>query len=237
MKRALTLVVTSLALAPVLAPGTAEARSARAGGISISPGTVVPGAKGTAAVTVKVKLPGLDPASLVNITARGPRSDRNWADAKDPDGDGVFVGTLRFDRMNEAGSWRIETEIYDVGSGNAHAGPSGRFSVKRPTRLTVNAAPEPVKKGATIGVGGKLTLLTQYGKPADYVPYKGQRIYVYFKRKGTKKWVSKGYTTTNKSGNYLKKFKAAYDGYWWPQYAGSAQYAGVKSGGDYVDVR
>jgi hypothetical protein len=238
MKRALTLIAATAALTPVLTPATAHARpTVAAPTISVSPGTVVPLAKSSKTVTIRVTAPGLGEYSYVSVDARGPKGDYDGDVVDDPDGDGVFEARLQFDRMNEAGGWKVETTIYDGNTGDDYAGPSASFSVKRHTKLSANAAPEPVKKGGTISVGGRLTRLTQYGYPSDYVAYSGQRVYVYFKRKGTTKWVSKGYVTTDKYGKYVKKFKAAYDGYWRTGFAGTSMHAPVLSSGDFVDVR
>ncbi|REE97253.1 hypothetical protein [Thermomonospora umbrina] len=242
MKRALTLVAVSALALPVLAPAAAHAdptppvAPAKAGTLRITPGTAVLDAQKSTPVTFHVRLPGLGKNSWVDLTARGPRGDIEFGDAKDPDGDGVFTATIRFDRYSEAGVWRVESEIFNIDTGDDYAGPSGSFNVKRRTRLGVNAAPEPVKKGRTLTVSGRLTQLTKYGYP-DFSGYKGQRIHIQFKRRGSATWVNKGYATTDGGGKYVKRFTANLDGTWRAWFKGTATHVPVVSGVDHVDVR
>ncbi|HEX2312719.1 MAG TPA: hypothetical protein VHJ17_03240 [Thermomonospora sp.] len=237
MKRALVLLAVSATAVPLLAPGTANAQAAKAPTLQITPSVAVLKAKSSTTVTFRLRVPGLHPESLVSVTARGPKGDFDFAEANDRDKDGVWVATLRFDRLDQPGGWRAETEIYDFATGDDYAGPSGRFALKRGTALTVNGAPEPVKKGRTLSVGGRLTRLTEFGIPADYAAFGGQRVQIQFRRKGATGWVNKGFVTTGRDGKYLKRFKADRDGTWRAVFAGNALHAPVVSGGDYVDVR
>lgn len=235
MKRSVTLLAATATLVPLLSPATAHA--APAATLSVSPKTVVLTAQKSTTLTIKLKAPGLSDESWVSFDLHGPQGDYKYGGtAEDPDGDGVFVSSVRFDRYDAAGKWIVETELYDYDSGEDYVGPSASFYVKRGTRLTANAGPEPIKKGRTLKVTGKLTRLNST-YPFKYVGYKGQRVYIYFKRKGTKKWVLKGYATTNKKGVYLKKFKARHDGYWCARFKGTTLHTPVLSSGDYVDVR
>ncbi|WP_067831141.1 hypothetical protein [Actinomadura kijaniata] len=232
---ALTLAAVALTSA-VAAPAEAAAR--RAPGVKIAPGTVVLQAKSSTWVTVTVTAPGMGPGSWIDFDLRGPKGD--WvgdAVIEDPDGDGVFVGRGKFDRSSEPGSWRAETSVYDTNEGSTKPGPSTTFSVKRSTRLSANAGPEPVRKGRTLTVAGRLTRLDPYGWNGDYVGYGKQRVSVYFRKRGTGKWVYAGAATTASNGSYKRTFKAKYDGTWRAGYWGSSLFFKSVSGDDYIDVR
>ncbi|MBW8481745.1 hypothetical protein [Actinomadura parmotrematis] len=97
-----------------------------------------------------------------------------------------------------------------------------------------NASPEPVKKGRTITVGGKLNrYLGGKWKPAGA----GASIGIYFKAKGATAWTLLATAKTTSTGTFAKKFKASKDGTWYASYKGSTTYLGSTSAGDYVDVR
>jgi hypothetical protein len=95
-----------------------------------------------------------------------------------------------------------------------------------------NASPEPVKKGRTLTVKGRLTKLVGSWKPGA-----GAALTVYFKPSGSSKWKAMGTAKADRNGWFTKNFKATADGTWAAAYAGSSSYLGVWSTGDYVDVR
>ncbi|MFI6338307.1 calcium-binding protein [Streptomyces sp. NPDC050535] len=108
------------------------------------------------------------------------------------------------------------------------------FSIQRASQLTVNAAPEPVKKGKTITVTGKLTR-------ADWdtnknVGLSGQSVVLQFRKASSSTYTNvKGIKST--SGGALKTtVKASVDGYYRYTYAGIASTAAVSATGDYIDV-
>ncbi|WP_020136102.1 hypothetical protein [Streptomyces sp. 351MFTsu5.1] len=115
-------------------------------------------------------------------------------------------------------------------------GPLGSgVQIKRAARLTADAAPEPVKKGATLTVTGKLTRADW--QSSEYAGYVSQRATLQFRAKG-----ATGYTTlktvTSGTGGALKTTtKATKDGYYRYVFAGTATTGAATAAGDYVDVR
>ncbi len=95
-----------------------------------------------------------------------------------------------------------------------------------------DASPEPVKKGRTLTVKGKITKFTGSWQPAA-----GTTLTVYFKPSGSSKWKAMGTTKADRNGWFTKNLKATADGTWAAAYVGSSTYLGVWSAGDYVDVR
>ncbi|MCL7425200.1 calcium-binding protein [Streptomyces sp. YS415] len=108
--------------------------------------------------------------------------------------------------------------------------------VQRTSKLTVNASPEPVKKGKTITVSGRLTradweTLGYSGMPS------GQSAVLQFRKKGSTTYSNvKGIKTT--TGGYLKTtVTASTDGYFRFTYAGITSTAPATATGDFVDVQ
>jgi hypothetical protein len=95
-----------------------------------------------------------------------------------------------------------------------------------------NAAPEPVAKGKTITVSGKLNRYV-----SAWGPLGGKTVYIYFRPYGATAWSYMGVATSDKFGTWHRGFKASRDGTWYAKYKGSDTYLPVTSGGDYVDVR
>jgi hypothetical protein len=108
------------------------------------------------------------------------------------------------------------------------------YAKRTPTRITgANASPEPVKKGKTITVTGKLQKSTSGGWKA----YASQKVHILFRAKGTSTWYDMGTATSTSSGSFSKKFTASKDGTWVPVLLYPASGYLVSAGyEDYVDV-
>ncbi|CAM5703360.1 calcium-binding protein [Streptomyces californicus] len=115
-------------------------------------------------------------------------------------------------------------------------GPLGSgVQIKRAAKLTADAAPEPVKKGATLTVTGKLTRADW--DSGRYTGYVSQKATLQFRAKG-----ASGYTTvktvTSGTGGVLRTTtKATKDGYYRYVFAGTTTTGSATAAGDDVDVR
>ncbi|MFE6333253.1 hypothetical protein ACFVOK_08535 [Streptomyces sp. NPDC057798] len=114
--------------------------------------------------------------------------------------------------------------------------PTNAYNLQRYAKLTVNASPEPVKKGKTITVTGKLTRAswdsnTYVGMPS------GQSVTLQFRKKGTTTYSNvKGIKTT--TGGALKTtVTASTDGYYRYVYKGITSTAPATATGDFIDVQ
>ncbi|KAB2350955.1 GH25 family lysozyme [Actinomadura rudentiformis] len=96
----------------------------------------------------------------------------------------------------------------------------------------VNAGPEPVRRGRALTVLGRL-----YAFNGGWKGLPGKRVNVYFRAKGSAKWVYAGAVTTDRYGKFRKRFTAKRDGSWRVAFWGGPRYFGTTSGSDYVDVR
>jgi hypothetical protein len=108
-----------------------------------------------------------------------------------------------------------------VVSGGVYTGPSEatyidpvffEVSIKRPSTLTLNASPEPVRKGQKITAKG---LLKVNGKV-----YAKATVKMYFRANGASTWTYRGAATTNSRGVYSKRFTATRSGVWKAVYEG-----------------
>lgn len=84
--------------------------------------------------------------------------------------------------------------------------------LKRPSSLTLNAAPEPVMKGKKLTTKGVLKV---NGKVLS-----GTAVKIYFKAAGASAYTYKGAVKTNAKGVYTKAFTATKSGVWKAVYAG-----------------
>ncbi|MFI5840329.1 hypothetical protein ACIA8K_11550 [Catenuloplanes sp. NPDC051500] len=80
------------------------------------------------------------------------------------------------------------------------------FTVKRPATVTLNATPEPVKKGAKLTAKGTLT--------SDGRKLANTKVQVWFKADGANAWTLAGSAKTNASGAYTATFTAKASGTW-----------------------
>ncbi|MEU6393597.1 calcium-binding protein [Streptomyces sp. NPDC046939] len=134
-----------------------------------------------------------------------------------------------------AGSWKARVAI--SGNDYDYIGKDAAATVKirRYATMTVNAAPEPVKKGKTLTVTGKLTRANW--ETFSYGGYTGQQVKLQFRKKGASAYATVKTVTTGSGGAVKTTVKAASDGYWRFAFAGTSTTAPVTTGADFVDVR
>ncbi|GAB2772389.1 DUF5707 domain-containing protein [Streptomyces daliensis] len=135
-----------------------------------------------------------------------------------------------------AGSWKVTVGAISNDGDLYWNDYHGSTKVQRYSKLTVNAAPEPVTKGKKVTVTGKLTRANW--ETGDYRGYTVQKTDLQFRKKsqetypGTLKTV-----TTNSKGELSTTSTATVDGYWRYYFKGTSTTPAVKATGDYVDVR
>ncbi|WP_406476419.1 hypothetical protein [Streptomyces sp. NBC_01615] len=107
--------------------------------------------------------------------------------------------------------------------------------LQRYSKLTVNASPEPVTKGKTITVTGKLSRANW--ETHKYAGYTGQSVQLQFRKKGSDTYTTVKTIKTDSTGNLKTTTTASVDGYFRYSFAGTATTPAVKATGDYVDVQ
>ncbi|MFD9002798.1 hypothetical protein ACFV0T_17745 [Streptomyces sp. NPDC059582] len=147
------------------------------------------------------------------------------------------AATDEFDDLSnvQAGAWKVGALAVGDGSNIKWQGDLGAQKVQRLSKLTVNAAPEPVKKGKTITVTGKLTRANWDGK--NYTGYAAQPVKLQFRKKGSTTYTTVKTVKTSSVGNLSTTVKASVDGYFRYVFAGSTTTPAVNAMGDFVDVK
>jgi hypothetical protein len=134
-----------------------------------------------------------------------------------------------------AGTWSVDA-LVDTDDGDSVFAPGvASFGLKRAARLTVNASPEPVAKGARITVTGKLVRANW--DTYRYAGYAGRTVKLQFRPKGSSTYTTVATVNTSSTGTLRTTVKAVKDGYWRWNFAGTTTTGPAKAVGDYVDVR
>ncbi|MEU0832882.1 calcium-binding protein [Streptomyces sp. NPDC005969] len=134
-----------------------------------------------------------------------------------------------------AGQWKVAVDAFDKGNGGISLDAYKYASIQRYSKLSVNASPEPVAKGKTITITGKLTRANW--ETHDYRGYTNQPVKLQFRKAGTDTYKTVKTVYTNSIGNLKTTATASSDGYWRYYFSGTSTTATVKAAGDYVDVR
>jgi hypothetical protein len=111
----------------------------------------------------------------------------------------------------------------------------GSVPVKRLSQLTADATPEPVKKGNTITVTGKLSRANW--ETNKYAGYASQPVKLQFRKNGSSTYTTVKTITTSSTGTLKTTVKATVDGYFRYSFAGTSTTPAVNATGDYVDVK
>ncbi|WP_405862591.1 hypothetical protein OG407_29385 [Streptomyces sp. NBC_01515] len=156
-------------------------------------------------------------------------------------GDGELSNT-------DAGAWKAGAEAialngqdptsstFDITKvGLADQGNFASPNVQRLSKLTVNAAPEPVKKGKTITVTGKLTRANW--ETNKYAGYSTQPVKLQFRKKSSSTYTTVKTIKTTSTGTLKTTVKATVDGYFRYTFAGTSTTPAINATGDYVDVK
>ncbi|MFF0082259.1 DUF5707 domain-containing protein [Streptomyces canus] len=111
----------------------------------------------------------------------------------------------------------------------------GTHRLQRLSKLTVNASPEPVKKGKTITVTGKLTRANW--ETRKYSGYTSQPVKLQFRKKDSNTYTTVKTIKTNNRGDLKTTVKATVDGFFRWSFAGTSTTPAVNAAGDFVDVK
>jgi hypothetical protein len=149
-----------------------------------------------------------------------------------------FAMDVRVDAARNvlSGGWRVAAWARaSDGKSLADRHAAGAFAMKRTTKLTVNATPEPVKKGKTITVAGALTRAGW--ESWTFQGYGPVNATLQFKKVKTTAWKNVKTVKTSGSGALKTTVKAASDGWFRWIFAGDAASTAVNSSTDYIDVK
>ncbi|MFI8189661.1 hypothetical protein ACIF8T_12815 [Streptomyces sp. NPDC085946] len=135
-----------------------------------------------------------------------------------------------------AGTWKGGALALDYVTGDyADQGGLGTTLVQRYSKLTVNASPEPVVKGKTITVTGKLSRANW--ETFKYAGYTNQPVKLQFRKKDSSTYTTLKTITSNSTGELKTTVTASVDGYFRWSFAGTTTTPAVNATGDFVDVQ
>ncbi|MEV0438802.1 calcium-binding protein [Streptomyces spectabilis] len=166
------------------------------------------------------------PQTTPKCTTEGTKATCTGTFTIDPDVD--------FYDNKPAGTWYVNPLLVSD-TDSIYAEKAGKFNLQRESKLTVNASPEPIKKGKTLTVTGALTRANW--ETHKYSGYTGQSVTLEYKKKGASAYTAVKTVKTDNKGNLKTTVKASADGYYRYSFAGTSTAGAVKAAGDYVDVR
>ncbi|MGW1728057.1 hypothetical protein ACWCQK_34800 [Streptomyces sp. NPDC002306] len=148
----------------------------------------------------------------------------------------------------EAGTWHVGADAIALNGQNLTS-PDVDFSkigwtdsatsattlVQRGTSLSVNAAPEPVKKGKTLTVTGRLTRADW--ETNTYRGFTSQPVKLQFRKKGSTVYTTLKTIKSDSAGNLKTTVKATVDGDFRYLYEGVTVASPAAPAGDFVDVK
>jgi len=146
------------------------------------------------------------------------------------------VDALRdFDHNGLAGAWKVLGAAQDANDDWTETDVTGTANLKRYATVMVNASPEPVKKGRTITVNGKLTRADW--ESGTYTGYRDRPVQLQFRKKGSSVYTTLKTVTSGVGGTLKATTKARTDGYFRFVFTGTPTTGPSTAAGDYVDVR
>jgi hypothetical protein len=201
-----------------------------------APEPVAPGEKITASGTVSFRTPRGSFTARSNVwlyfDPTGP-GKRRYVRSLDTNASGRFSTQVT---ATTSGVWSVRLEGSPWGASVTSRGDKVEV-VRKKTRLTANAAPEPIRRGAKLTVAGRLTHATSVRGAAHYTSYKAKKLTIWFNPTGPRGAKAVASVTTNSRGEYAKKLGQSVDGTWSVTFSGTSNYAPAASNKDHVDVR
>ncbi|MFC5914758.1 DUF5707 domain-containing protein [Streptomyces pulveraceus] len=134
-----------------------------------------------------------------------------------------------------ATTWRVYAGAWAKDGGATLRDSFSSVRFQRLSRLTVNASPEPVKKGRTLTVTGKLDRANWDTR--KYAGYASQSVKLQFRKKNSNTYTTVKTVKGSNTGTLKTTVKAVQDGYWRWSFAGTASTPAVNAAGDFVDVK
>ncbi|MGY1498830.1 hypothetical protein ACW4TU_19910 [Streptomyces sp. QTS52] len=138
-------------------------------------------------------------------------------------------------RNTDARTWKVgAVAVTDEGEYKAQ-GDLGTTQIKFHSKLTTDATPEPVRKGATITVKGSLTRANW--NTNKYGGYVNAPVTLQFKKKGATTFTTVKTVKAGAAGALKTTVKASVDGTYRYAFAGSSTTAPINAVGDVIDVK
>ncbi|WP_330358047.1 hypothetical protein [Streptomyces chartreusis] len=139
------------------------------------------------------------------------------------------------DVNSTAGVWQVNATVKAKDGDYWISDHIAEFKMKRASKLTTDAAPEPVAKGATLTVTGKLSRANW--EDLKYHGYSRQDVKLQFKKAGAASYSTVKTVKTGDTGQLSTKVTATSAGSWRWYFPGTTTTARVVSTGDAVTLK
>ncbi|MEU4262572.1 DUF5707 domain-containing protein [Streptomyces sp. NPDC025273] len=136
---------------------------------------------------------------------------------------------------SDATTWKVGAAVLSNDGQVVQNDAFAKTRLQRLSKVTVNAAPEPVKKGRTITVTGKLSRANW--ETGTYKGYAGQAVKLQFRKKTSTTYTTVKTIKSSSTGALKTTVTASVDGYWRYSFAGTSTTPTVTAAGDFVDVQ
>lgn len=144
-------------------------------------------------------------------------------------------GSVDVNSNTIAGAWQVNATVQAKDGDYWISDDIADFKVKRASRLTADATPEPVAKGAKLTVRGKLTRANW--ESLEYHGFTGQKVKLQFKKAGAASYTTVKTVTTGAHGSLSTKVTVSAAGAWRWYFAGTDTTAKVISAADTVKLK
>ncbi|MFJ7998884.1 DUF5707 domain-containing protein [Streptomyces sp. NPDC096310] len=135
----------------------------------------------------------------------------------------------------DATYWNVGAAVLAKGGTDVQNDKFTKIRFQRLSKLTVDASPEPVKKGKTLTVTGKLSRANW--ETATYKGYATQTVKLQFRKKDSSTYTDVKTVNTSSTGTLkTTTTRTTASGYWRWSFAGTASTPAVNAIGDYVAV-
>ncbi|MFD8222836.1 calcium-binding protein [Streptomyces massasporeus] len=135
----------------------------------------------------------------------------------------------------DAGTWKVQAQVSANDGSYTDRWAYTTTRLQRHSQLTVNAGPEPIAKGRTLTITGKLSRANW--DTLDYRGYTNQPVKLQFRKAGTTTYTTVKTVYTSSTGTLTTTAPASEDGYWRWNFAGTSTTPAVSATGDFVDVQ
>jgi hypothetical protein len=135
----------------------------------------------------------------------------------------------------DAGTWKVGVVAWANDDSWILRDAYTTTRLQRHSRLTANAGPEPIAKGRTLTVTGKLSRANW--DTLDYRGYGTQPVRLQFRKAGTTTYTTLKTVYTSSTGALTTTVTASEDGYWRWNFAGTTTTPAATATGDFVDVQ
>lgn len=143
-----------------------------------------------------------------------------------------------FDKYSMIGLGSQSVEVLDTDFNSTYRDGLAFYVRRNVIANFFNASPEPVRKGAVMGVAGSFSRLSVSATgAARYVPYAGHQVDIYFKPLTSTAYTKFGSTLTTATGYFARTMTATVDGCWKAYSTQTAYNAGRWTVEDCVDVQ